>query len=704
MKFTDFLSEISGLPSFRVLDAESLYPAEDSTRQVSIGWGRWSQELAVSREPFLLTNKGTAQHFGLARDYTSVTKFVLSPPKGYLESWDLWANRPLAPSSAVAAMTVVADDASPDSVMALLLLLAHLADVNLAEVPSAWVDAVDYWEQAGVADNPWRSWCALESALVHTCFSRRERATPGSFGLAWRDALRFAGRCMALHLSPGNIPELPFVAEYVKAKAAMEMEQEIYWDWLQRAAAVQVSLPLRGVAGRRMLVDGLIVEVQQITGVTKVFCRNDRENSSLGRGFSFLALCSHAAPGEPVEMTISVDPHRGVSLLQLWQAIERRESKAWEDMGEMRPTDSPRSMEGVSNFYQEPWFIDSTQTLIGSPRKLKSGEPGSRLEWRDICETIWQELNPLRGVKVHRSDTNDLVQLLEVGPEREKPGHAKHFFAAKWFNSSDEDSLILPRSLSSSTFFLRILAAKLIHGRSPDSLGLRDLPTLGSWEVVKLDGGVAIVNTHGLFVLDDWSEQALDVSEIRSDFHRAATLDVELIRLEKHDLSPLVKDVQKLLRQESHAPDIDDLLRRAANLNARLAEKRGDYAMLPEAPDARLIRSTIEKCWSLDRRLAACESETRALETSLHSLSELGTARIGRFIGTYGFALIVAMESCQIVAKAIYHALKYNKVETDPPSLFTFICCVAMVLLLSLLLNRLLALDKPLKRKANKDG
>jgi hypothetical protein len=448
-----------------------------------------------------------------------------------------------------------------------------------------------------------------------------------------------------------------------------------------------------------MLVDGLIVEAQQSTGSTKVFFRNDRENSSLGRGFSFSALCSAASPGEEMDITISVDPKRGVSLLHLWHAIEQRESMAWANAGKVRPMDSPRAMEGVSNAYLEPWYIDPTQTLIGRPRRLESGAPGSLLDWKDVCEVIWLELNPLRGVRVLRSDSGELVGLLHLTPEHERAEHGKHFFAAKWINSLDEEALLLPRSLSSSTFFLKVLAAKLHHGKSTMPIGLHDLPTHGSWDVVELNGGVAVVSHDGLFVLDDWSEEMLSVDEIRSDFHRAAKLDTKLIGLETNELRPLVEDVQRLLEQGRHAPGVDELLRRAANLSALLAEMRGDYAMLPKSPDARLIRSAIEKSWSLDRRLAVCEGEARALETSLHSLSELGTARIGRVIATYGFALILATESCQFVAKAAYDAIRYGKPERDAPSWFIFGCFAAVACMLGIALNLLIALERPLKRR-----
>jgi len=452
-----------------------------------------------------------------------------------------------------------------------------------------------------------------------------------------------------------------------------------------------------------MLVDGLIVEAQEITGSTKVFLRNDCGNSPLGRGFSFLALHIPASLGRDMEITLSVDPNRGVNLFKLWEAIERRETKAWEEAGEARPTKLPRKLEGADNIYEQPWYIDPTKTLLARPRALGNGHPGSRLEWKDIREILWQELNPLHGVSVSVPGTDTVLSLLDLNPEPGNPQHNKSFFAAKWVNIKGKDALLLPRTLLESKFLLRILAAMLHHRHPTRLIGYDDLPTHGSWDLVKLDGGLAIVNQDGVFILEDWSGKTLQISEIRSDFHCAATLDEEILHLEMNDLRPLVEDVQKLLNREHTVPGVDVLLLRSAHLGTRLAGLRGRYAVLPEDPEARLIRSAMEKRWSLDHRLSACEGETRAIETSLRSLSELSTLRIGRFIATYGFALVLATESCQFVSRAVYNLFQCSSTETDAPSLFNLGCFAVIAILLILGLRLWFTVERPLSRMITKE-
>ena len=696
MNYSFFLDRLSGIQSLNTVYAQSAFSAYELAHPLYIGWEQW-ENVAAAGSPFLLTNKGTARRFGRASDDSSVTKFVLHPPDDYLENWEPFQS-PLAPEEALASITLVADDISPDSVLAVLILLARMARVDPAQIPAAWIEAVDSWERSGDVSDPWHSWCALESALAHRHFPREGVVAPADFARGWAEALRFAAHALALQLDPLNIPELPHCREYQQAKGAMEQEQEIYWDWLQRATVLQFSLPLEGAFNRRMLVDGLLVEAQQITGAAKVFLRNDRTNSPLGRGFSFLALYTPPSDGHPMDITLSVDPGRGVSLLPLWQAIERRETRAWEEAGEARPTDAPRPLEGVENIYEQPWYIDPSKTLLARPRALRDGRPGSRLDWQDLRELLWTELNPLRGISVHSPLAKGMLPLLSLPPDTRHSQHDKLFYAARWDDSAAQEALVLPRSLTASNFFIRILAALLHHGRSPEPVGFSDLPALGSWELVSLDGGLAIVMRDGLFLLDDWSAQSLQLEAIRDDFHRAATLDAELLRFENRKLRPLVEDVRSLLNRAKHAPGLEKLLLRTARLGTELAAMRGRYAILPEDPDARLIRAAIDGRWSLARRLDLCDGEIRAVETSLRSLNELHTLRIGRFVSIYGFALFLAIGACPYIGKAAYHALYGGPESSDAPGLFTLLSFAVTALLMILVLKLWNFLEKPLKK------
>jgi hypothetical protein len=480
----------------------------------------------------------------------------------------------------------------------------------------------------------------------------------------------------------------------------MEQEQETLREWLQRATMLQVSLPLEGTTDRRMQLDGLIIAAQQITGTTKVLYRNDRKSSPLGKGFSF---CGHYSPprsSNDMDITITVDPRRGVHLRELWAALENEESKAWEREGELRPTDNPRSMQGAETIYNQPWYIDPTGTLICRPRRLENGRPGSKLKWTEVREIIWQELNPLKNVFVISSDSKGghPVPLLEVQPEQIHAHHKKLFFAAKWSGSSGDEALLIPRTISCSTFFPRVLAAMLHLGRSTRHIQFKDFSPPGSWDLVRLSGGFAIVTHSGVFIIDDWGNDDLQIETIRDDFDRAAALDGELGIIENEHLRPLVDKVRQLLERVPHAPDTDALLLEAAHLGTKLAELRGRQALLPSNPDARLIREALERRWSLERRLNGFDGEIHAIATSLRSLSELSTLRIGRFIATYGFALILATESSPFVAKAVYHYI-HKGTEQEAPGTYIVGCLLGTALLLTLGLKVWVKWENPLIHK-----
>ena len=419
MVIDEFLAEISGLARAEVRYFAAKADGDHTLARVYVGCGRWPKAREVQRErpAFLLTNKGSASRFGFAVDRTSVTHFVAKPPQGYLESFELWPHRPLGPVAVLDAIAIVGDDASPDSVFAMILFLARLAEVDLSEFPAAWAEAVDRWERTGLSRDPEKSWCVLESSLVHRSFPLQEELSSGHLSKGWLDALRFAAYCLQLRLDPDRIPELPDCSEYVEARAALEQERETYRFWLERASSVQVSLPLRGTSDRQIVVDGLFIEARQITGTTKVFFRSDREHSPLKKGFPFAVIYSPSKVGGEIEITISIDPSCGLELRKLWEALEEAENEAWKAHGKQRPSDAPRRMEGASSPYNEPWYLTPDATLIGRPYRLADGSPGSLLTWEEVREVIWLTLNPLRSVQVTMFSTGAVVPILELEPE-----------------------------------------------------------------------------------------------------------------------------------------------------------------------------------------------------------------------------------------------------------------------------------------------
>jgi hypothetical protein len=66
---------------------------------------------------------------------------IADPPPGLLDGWSIWAQRPLTPNKVLCQITLVVEDASPDSVIGTILLLMRLGGIDLGspgkqEVPS----------------------------------------------------------------------------------------------------------------------------------------------------------------------------------------------------------------------------------------------------------------------------------------------------------------------------------------------------------------------------------------------------------------------------------------------------------------------------------------------------------------------------------------------------------------------------------------
>jgi hypothetical protein len=378
---------------------------------VFVGFGKSLDPQARPRSSNLVLNNKDDSHFH--RKYSSLTKLLEAPPTGLLESWAIWDGRPLGPAEALRRITFVVEDASPDSIFAILLLLMRLADLECKHVPREWIEAADEWERTGVTDEPLRSWCALQSALAHAHFPLGSEPSSTALTAAWTDGLHFTAACLASNVSPNAVPDLASVKEWRDARSALHQEERVYLDWLQQAMIAQLSLPLKFFPDRRMLLDSLLIVEDQPTGSAKIFYRNDKVRSPLQEGFNFASHYRPAGKGTGNEFTIAVDPRVGVSLRDLWNELERRESEAWSKSGDARPEDEPR-WPGRCR-WNEPWYINDDETLIGSPERTHLG--ATKLSWNDVLAAIWCVYHPLLGVEVFQLGIDCPIQILHLTAE-----------------------------------------------------------------------------------------------------------------------------------------------------------------------------------------------------------------------------------------------------------------------------------------------
>ena len=596
-------------------------------------------------------------------------------------------------------ITVVAEDAGPDSIMSLVMLLAACACIPLSDFFPAWQQAIDDWERHGNAFQPMHSWCALESALVHRCFPIHTPITAAAMSKAWGEGLRFLAAALLGKLKPEGLPELAICPEHANAKSALQQEQQAYEQWLRHSEVVQLAVPLATASDRHLLLDAIFVQEEQTTGSAKVFYRNDHKHSPLGKGF---ALAVHHRPHSTesdLDITIAVDPRRGVALTQLHQAIEAAETQAWTANGQARSTDPPRYLEGVPCLYEQPWYIDRDHTLIAAPRPLGTGQKSSYLTRDRVLEIIWETYYPLQGVRVLPSPkASTPISILQVQPvPLPGPPTGKRLLSALWLRG---DQAAFPIALPDAPTVWRVLAAMTRQGNDAVP-ALHSLPSSGDYNYVQLSGGLAVVTDAGAFVLDDWTPGEIEWDAVKDTFSAAAQLNTHLLQLQKQ-VSSFASDLaQQLAKGALPIKATQRLLRKVSSAGTQLSQVQAAYASPPPNANARTLQQALALRWALDAQLTALNAETLSLTTALRTSLEIGTASTTRFIATFGLAAGIGAALASPVAKWLAPHWTHAPATQDAPGNFVVAAFVILASLAWLLLHLwfrdidLLKSDKP---------
>ena len=694
MNLRSFLAEVCSLPDPKVLLYDNLASKvtaiSASEPLVFVGCGSWDGPTA-SQEPLFLQYKGSKSRFGLDRDHTSITEMLAACGPELLQEWTARPADPLGPSKASPLFTIVVEDAGPDAVFSYLLFLALVAGLDTERFFPDWQAAVDEWERHGNCGEPTTSWCALESALTHRRFPFRSDVTEEEMGKAWGDALRFAGVCLHEYLSPEALPQKPICAPHGFALAALEQERQAYEQWLQHSDIVQISLPIIGAQDRRLIVDALFVDEDQMTGSAKIFYRNDRQNSPLKKGFA-LAVHYRAGSSESnPDITIDLDPRRGVHLLDLHKALEGAENEAWEKSGKKRSVDNARYMENVPNKFEQPWYMDREHSLIGSPRRLLSGKYGSKLSREAVFNVIWNTCEPLQGIKVRPYGgsksvaISDLQEIFPKGKEKRK-----HSFLASWLQGEDQ----IFRSLPDAPTVWRMLAClttgettsgREAKGNNKEKITrLSALPLSGEYDRVQLHGGIALVTENGAFVLDDWSWHQLDLGQMKAVFDAAQQLD-EALKARGADVTAITEELEGYLRKSASIAEVNSMVTKSARLSTKVSALRGRNAVPPYEANARAFRLALDNRWAIDKRLDDLEKQLLNQQAALRNLLDSGTASLTRLIAIVGFGGGLAATLAGPVAKFCYFRRPWE-VHPDPPpdwflALFFTITAVACLII-----------------------
>ncbi len=700
MDLKTFLTAVRALDPPHVVLFENVHKVAATTsideRFVFVGCDPMHEVTAQSpaKIPLLLTNKASMARFGRSEDYVSVSALVADNPANFLGQWSLWpAENPVDPAELFRQIRIVAEDAGPDSIFSVLLLLGRAAGVDPEEFPHVWLDAVNRWERDGNSDDPARSWCALESALVHQSFPMKTGLTEDAMREAWSNGLRFATDALSAG-GPETLPRDAISHEHARAAAALEQERQLYEEWLRRAQVVQLLLPLKDSIDRRLLVDALLIEEDQIAGAAKVFYRNDKVNSPLGQGFGLAANYRLNSTESKFDITISVDPRRGIGLKDLHKAIETAEDQKWSESGQSRPQTRPRYMDNVPNIYDEPWYMNREHTLIGSPRRLQSGDSGSLLTWEEIREKLWSVYCPLHGVLVSQEKNLPVpVSILSARSKELKEGSTeKQLFTASWLKADKVGAI---RSLPNAPTVWQIMAAmtkkpqESKHGKLQATAHysggtlvqpppLSDLPQVGSYKHIKLIGGFAVISESGAFIIDDWTAQRVGLPEMESAFAAASTLHDRLAEL-RTDLDFLTSHVQEALAMRFTVRQVKLLLGAAARLSTEASAVRASSAIPPSTANSRAFRQSLNDAWGLEAKLDSYEKAISSLQGALRNVLEAGTAVLTRFITAFGFGAAIGGTLAGPLAKTLYSEIYSLPPATDAPGWWVMIAFTLLV-------------------------
>ncbi|MEH6874546.1 MAG: hypothetical protein V7849_09140 [Candidatus Competibacter sp.] len=522
------------IPDWRVQPDPLRRRAESDQILIGVGfWGAPAQP--VEHAGVCLNNKGLAGRFGGAADPDTVTELVLNPPPKLATHWRAVWGEEATLDRRLDELTLVVEDAAPDSVLAFLFWLAFVNGVAAGELRrpevARWVEAVRRWELMGmVADKPHASWTALLSALSHGYFAPETPTESRSydFAAAWREALHFTTTLLLRGIAPDAVPELWELDAYRRAAALLRNEEQDYLRSLPRSTCLQLLVPVAGPEPRKdLLVDAYLTVETWPNGARKLFARLDRTHGYTGQGFTVMGVYrpDPRIAGTGDDMVVSVDPLTGIDLHDLWLELERLENQRWAGQ---RPTESPRTIVSYPDGtgYTQPWWDDQGRyTLLGTLRRLPDGRLGSRLTWPDVVEALWRVYGPARHLRVEDALHGGPPVPLEACRRRAhrydggRYAITKHFLGMRWLKDTTQSG-----GLFDLPSVQRYLAALIARQDATGPITVEDLPQPSEFTVVPLHGGFAIVHDLGALAFDDWRTEHLRWQQLDTEFERVFQL------------------------------------------------------------------------------------------------------------------------------------------------------------------------------------
>ncbi|QLH51893.1 MAG: hypothetical protein HWD57_20455 [Candidatus Accumulibacter cognatus] len=676
------------------------------TNQILIGVGAWgSRQQAVEHPGVCLNNKGLAERFGVAADPSTVTEMVLNPPPELAAHWRAVWGKGTDLGRRLGELTLVIEDASPDSVLALLFWLAVMNGVPVESFGqpevARWVAAVRRWELTGmVADNPHTSWAALLAALSHSHFAPLPSETGRSYDFAgaWREALQFTTALLLQDIAPEAVPEMWELEAYRRAAALLRNEEQNYLRSLPRSTCLQLLVPMAGPEPRKdVLVDAYLTVETWPSGARKLFARLDRSHSPTQQGFAVMGVYrpDPRMAGAGDDMVVSVNPLTGINLLDLWRELERLENERWADQ---RPTGNARPIASypAGTGYTQPWWDDhGRHTLLAAPRRLPDGRLGSRLTWPDVVNALWRVYSPLRRLRVEDALHAGSPIPIEACARKayrhdDGDGTTKFLLGMCWLPNA---------ALSGALFDLpsvqRYLAALIARQDEQQPIKVEDLPVPDEFNVLPLHGGFAILHDQGVLVFDDWRTERLRLPQLAEEFERVfQTLGTG--RDVARALDALFEERTSGRKPRPTAAVLGDL----ATLRSRLTEAGYQYQPGSHWADVRAFRAALETRWCVGDAIKNLHTRVSQLEDAIRTASTLETQRLTYILSTIGLPFVISNSLTGFLKPWLVGSqLPPGPREVWAPTLFYFGVALILIALIHIALKRWLLSARKRRQK-----
>ncbi|MBN8608464.1 MAG: hypothetical protein J0L81_16220 [Caulobacterales bacterium] len=589
---------------------------------------------------------------------------------GSAGTWLQQLHAQFSPERPFDGLEIVAEDASPDTCLALVMLARGARG---QATPSSWRVAADMWELGRTnAADPYTHWGSLHSALAHSEFGAETSQDDllGAISLGGR----FVERLIEVGKDPDHIAveatDVDETASLIeRARAHLRSEQEAADRIGDFAEVVELSLEVTGGRRRRLVDAVFLTEEQSLTGAMKTFLRSSKHSPS-GRGFAFIGLHRPGYSNTGNDITFSVDPARGVWLRDVWEGLERAESNAWRTAGRPRPAATPRDLRSYTRPNDDystalpaditpvdnPWYDGAPiYTILGAPRG------GAMLSWRAASELAWRTGAPSNDYDF-RSRTGQHVDLIAgtIADSRAALAGLDDF----WLVQITPGPNMSRNSAFWTPTLARIVAAFTHEGSAP----LFGLPRASDLDTVRGQGGAVVIAERGAALVDLTHHSPFPKQEAIATIEKAAHLLALARRLEQQ-LEGIRAESAKLVASGSGKARANAI----ASLYAVIAEATDAAGRHPPRSPQRLLaelEQKLETRWNAHARLQAVIHGARELRDMVSTATEVRSNEMLHSISIYGFpfALLVNMFAFAFAGEEsvlrgfVWHGIEYGAI------------------------------------------